>query len=188
MDAPSKILLTTSRSPTPRIRTFCNDLTRVMPNMVRVNRGKMSMDEVAEKALEHGADRVVVVDRWQGEPSKIEFFHIGASGLVHVPPSLYIAGIRLQREFAPTRLKRFHSLVITQSLGNSLEIVDSLSKFFNLPVLPEKEASSQYPVAMRVSKDAAERVQITFILLPQNVEIGPRITMRRVEWKPTNER
>jgi len=54
--------------------------------------------------------------------------------------------------------------------------------------LPEKEALSKYQVIMRVSKDAAERVQITFILLPQNVEIGPRITMRRVEWKLTNER
>jgi len=188
MNAPSKILLTTSRSPSPRIRTFCNDLIRVMPNMVRVNRGKMSMDEVAEKALEHGADRVVVVDRWQGGPSKIEFFHIVASGLVHVSPSLYIAGIRLQREFAPTRLKLVNSSVITTSSDNSLEIVDSLSKFFNLPVLLEKEASSRYPVAMRVSKDAAGRVQITFMLLSQKVEIGPRITLRRVEWKLTNER
>jgi len=188
MDAPSKILLTTSRSPTPRIRTFCNDLTRVIPNIVRVNRGKMSIDEVAEKALEHGADRVVVVDRWQGEPSKIEFFHVGTEGLIPVPPILYIVGIRLQREFAPTKLKRFHSLAITQSLGNSLEMVDSLSKFFNLPVLPEKEAFSKYQVIMRVSHDATGRVQTTFMLLPQNVEIGPRITLERVEWKLTNER
>jgi len=178
-----KILLTTSRNPTSRIRTFCNELTRVIPGVVRVNRGKMSVDQVGEKTLELGADRVVIVDRWQGGPGKIEFFHIGASGLVRIPRSLYIAAIRLQREFAPTKSKPFHSLVITHSVGNSLEIADSLSKFFNVPVISESEASPKYQVAMHISNDATRRIQITFMLLPQKVEIGPRITLRRVMWE-----
>jgi len=181
MDVPRKILLTTSRSPTPKIRTFCNDLTRVIPNVMRVNRGKMSMNEVAEKAIEYGADRVVIVDRWQGGPGKIEFFHIGLVGLVPSPTILYVSGIRLQREFAPIKLKPVHSLVITKSVDNSMEIADSLSKFFNLPTSFEKEALPKYQVAMHVSHDAVRRVQITFMLLPQRMEIGPRITMRRVE-------
>jgi len=185
MDAPPKILLTTSRNPTSRIRTFCNDLTRIIPNIVRVNRGKMSMHEVAEKALEQGADRVVIVDRWQGGPGRIEFFHVGTAGLVHVAPILYVAGIRLQREFAPTKLKPEHSLVITQLIDNSIEIVDSLSKFFNVPFLSENEAFSKYPVTMQISHDATGRVQITFMLLPQKIEIGPRITIRRVVWEQT---
>jgi len=185
MDMPKKILLTTSRNPTSRIRTFCNDLSRVIPNIMRINRGKMSMDEVAEKALEHGADRVVIVDRWQGGPGKIEFFHTAPSGLVHVPPILYVAGIRLQREFPSVKLKPVHSLVITQSVGNSMQIVDSLSKFFGVSILLEKEASLNYPMAVRISLDSSGRVQMTFMLLPQKVEIGPRITLRRVSWKST---
>jgi len=185
MSQPEKILLTTSRNPTPRIRTLCNDLTRVIPRIVRVNRGKMGMDQVAEKALEHGADRVIIVDRWQGGPGKIEFFHIGASGLVQVPPILYVAGIRLQREFAPTKLKPAHWLVIARSADNSTEITESLSQFFNVPVLPEKEASPKHLVAMLISHNATRRIQITFMLLPQKLEIGPRITLRRVVWEPT---
>lgn len=185
MVVPRKILLTTSRSPTPKIRTFCNDLTRVIPSVVRVNRGKMSMGEVAEKALEYGADRVVIVDRWQGGPGKIEFFHIGTEGLVPASPVLHVAGIRLQREFAPVRLKPVHSLVIIQSADNSMEIANSLSKFFNVPVLFEKEELSKYQVAMRILHDATRRVQITFMLLPQKVEVGPRITLGRVVWEPT---
>lgn len=188
MDVPRKILLTTSRNLTPRIRTFCNEITRVIPSTVRVNRGKMSMDEVAEKALEHNADRVLIINRWQGGPGKIEFFHVGTFGLVPVPPIIYIAGIKLQREFAPAKLKPTHSLAITQSVQNSMEIVDSLSKFFNLPVLLEREALSHYQVAMHISHDATRRIQITFMLLPQKIEIGPRITMRRVEWNKPNER
>jgi len=184
MASSNKILLTTSRNPTSNIRTFCNDLTRVIPSIVRVNRGKMSMDEVAEKALEYNADRAFIVDRWQGGPGKIEFFHVGVEGLVPVPPILYIAGICLQREFAPAKLKPVHSLAITHSTLNFMEIVDALSKFFNLPVLLEKEALSDYQVAMHISHDATRRVQITFMLLPQNVEIGPRITIRQMEWEP----
>jgi len=179
MDAPSKILLTTSRNPTPRIRTFCNDLTRVIPNIMRVNRGKMSIDEVAVKTLEQGADRVVIVDRWQGGTAKIEFFRIGTSGLVPVPPVLYVAGIRLQREFAPARLKPIHSLVITQSVDNSRQIAYSMSEFFSVPVSLEYEieALSKYQAVMHISRNATWRVQITFMQLPQKVEIGPRITL-----------
>jgi len=107
--------------------------------------------------------------------------------LLSVPPILYIAGIRLQRDFAAKRLKPIHSVVITKSVGDSLEIADSLSEIFSIPVLSEKEALAKYPVAMHVSRDATRRVQITFMLLPQKVEIGPRITLRRVMGNQTNE-
>ncbi|RLI44046.1 Brix domain containing protein, partial [Candidatus Bathyarchaeota archaeon] len=80
------ILLTTSRRPTPRIRTFCRDLARSIPNVVRVNRGKLSLDGVAERAIEFDADRVVIINRWKGGPGKIELFEVGQEGLVLVPP------------------------------------------------------------------------------------------------------
>ena len=184
MNAPRKIMLTTSRNPTPRIRTFCKDLARVIPNILHVNRRKMSINQLAEKALEHSVDHVAIVERWQGSPDRIEFFSIDSSGLVPVPPILYIAGIRLQREFSTKKSKRVDSIAITKSVGNSLEIAVSLSKIFNVPVLSEIEASANYPVAINISHDANRRIQMTFMLLPQNLEIGPRITLRRVMWEP----
>ena len=48
------ILLTTSHRPTRRIRSLCNDLTRSIPNSIRVNRGKMNFFDVAAKAIELG--------------------------------------------------------------------------------------------------------------------------------------
>ena len=57
------ILLTTSRRPTGAIRSLCRDFVNSIPDVVRVNRGKMSLDGIAEKAIEVEADRVVVVDR-----------------------------------------------------------------------------------------------------------------------------
>lgn len=178
MDSPPKILLTTSRNPTPKMRTFCRDLTRVIPGTVHVARGKMSMDEVAEKALENRADRVIIVDRWQGGPGKIEFYRIGSSGLIHVTPGLYVSGIRLQRDFAPAKLKPPSSLFITQSINNFVEIANFLSEFLDAPILPRNEGLSKQRVMMHISQDAKNRVQITFMQPAQKVEIGPRITLQ----------
>ena len=184
MDKPQKILLTSSRNPTPRIRAFCNDLARVMPNIECVNRGKMSMEKVAEKALERRAYNVAIVERWQGNPDRIEFFNIESVGLVPISPRLYIAHIRLQRDFVTKKLKPANSTAITKPVeADSLDLAYSLSKILDLPLLSKAEESTDYSVAIEVSHDANRRVQITFMQLPQRLEIGPRITLRRVLWE-----
>jgi len=176
-----KILLTTSRNPTPTIRSFCNDLTRVIPNIVRVNRGKMSTDEVAEKALEHDADRVVIVDQWQGRPGSIKFFRIGESGLVSILPIIQVAGIRLQREFGISKVKHALSLV-SEPAGKLLSVAEAVSKFFNIPVLSMDEAIKTGPTLMCISPDKLNRIVITFFVEPNHVEVGPRIIVSSLEW------
>lgn len=178
-----KILLTTSHNPTPRTRTLCKDLARVIPSILYVNRGKMSMNRVAEKALEYNLDYVAIVDRWQGNPDKIKFFRIDKSGLVPVPPILYIADIRLQREFATKKPRTTYSVAIIKQFDASMAIVDALSKILHIPVLSEKEAIGNYLVAMQISCDATHRIQMTFMLLTQKVEIGPRVSLRRISWE-----
>jgi len=179
------ILLTTSRRPTRRIRTLCHDLARSIPNVVRINRGKLSLDEVAERALELNADRVVVVDRWKGGPGTIKLFRVEPAGLTPVPPLMYVAGIRLQREFE-AGTKAVRSLAVTTAPESSSEvtkIAENLSSFLNFPLASIDEAASKYQASMHVSQNASGRIQVTFMLLPQMVEIGPRITMSRVMWE-----
>jgi U3 small nucleolar ribonucleoprotein protein IMP4 len=180
-------LLTTSRRPTPRIRTFCRDLTRSIPNVVRINRGKLSLDGIAEKALEFNADRVVIVDRWKGGPGKIELFKIGQEGLVLVPPIMYVVGIKLQREFDRAKTKPIRSLILTTSSDKSDEIIRiarSLSNFLNVPLSQMDEAVSKSQISMHVSSNDLHRSQVTFmLLLPETVEIGPRITLSHVVWE-----
>ena len=185
MNVNAKILLTTSRNPTPKIRSFCNDIARVVPNIALVNRGKMSMNDLAEKALETNADRAVIIDRWERGIGRIEFFQVSSGHLTSVPPILFIADVKLQREIAQTRLKPIHSLVMTQptSTSNSVQLADALTKFFSVPTLSEKKAASNYQAAIRISRNAKERVQVTFTQLPNMVEVGPRMTLGRVEWE-----
>jgi len=167
------------------MRTLCNDLARSIPKVVRINRGKLSLDGIAEKALEHNADRVIVVDRWKGGPGKIKLFRVEPAGLIPVPPLMYVAGIKLQREFE-AKTKAVRSLALTTSPGNPPEvtkIAGHLSNFLDFPLSSIDEAASKYQASMHVLHNALGRIQITFMLLPQMVETGPRITISRLVWE-----
>ena len=47
-----KVLLTTSRRPTSRMRSFSRDFAGCLPDIVRINRGKLNLDGIVEEALE----------------------------------------------------------------------------------------------------------------------------------------
>ncbi len=179
------ILVTTSRRPTGRIRTLCRELARVIPNAVRVNRGKLSLDGVAERALEFGADRAIILDRWKGGPGKIQFFHTGSEGLIPVPPTLYVSGVRLQREFK-TKVRKNRPLTLTASSEGSSQtekLAEALSNFLKVPKSTEERIPSAYWASMHISSDASGSVQITFRFIPEGVEVGPRITLSHLVWE-----
>ena len=180
------ILITTSRRPTRRIRTFCNDLARCIPDAVRVNRGKLSREGLAEKALEVEADRVIIVDRWKGGPGKIELYRL-AEDLLGVPPLIYIRGIKLQREFALPKIRPPSSLAIIcecPSEGKDVrKLAEALSDFLKVPFLTDDISKKNYEVCMRISEDALREMRITFIKPRENREIGPRITVSHLIWE-----
>ena len=178
------MLLTTSRRPTGRMRTFCRDLANSIPDVTRVNRGKMSLDGVAEKAIELEADRVVVVDRWHGGPGKINLFQVSSTGLKSVPPLILIGEIRLRRELNEGR-RGVRSSAITLEPQDSVEltrIAERLSQFFDLPLLSSDEASNRHRASMHFSFVSSRRIQVTFMLLGRMVEIGPRVILSKLVW------
>ncbi|MDO9045076.1 MAG: ribosomal biogenesis protein [Methanobacteriaceae archaeon] len=68
------MLITTSRKPSKRTRSFCQYLNRVFISEY-TNRGKMSMRDVLLKAANLGYSYVAVVFEYNGNPSKITFFN-----------------------------------------------------------------------------------------------------------------
>lgn len=182
MSTKKAALLTTSREPTDKIRIFCSDLVHSIPNVVRVNRGKLSLDGIAEKTIELGADHVLVVDRWKDGFAYMRFFRIDTSGLTPFPLQINVANARLHREFE-AKTKRIKSLAITISSESSSlakKVAQSMGDFFNVPILKTQKNMADYSVVMRVSGNGLLR--ITFVLLPELVEIGPRMDVSRVGW------
>jgi len=183
MDLPRKILLTTSRNPTPRIRTFCHDFAKVLPSVSYVNRGKMSNDNMAEKAIEYDADRVVIVDRWHGGLGVLRFFIVTESGLTEASPTIHFAA-KLQRELGVSNVKPAVSMRL-QAPNKSDELASlavSLSGFLGLPISPEEQEHKPALTMMSISRDKSGKIEVTFMDEPRHVELGPRITVSKLEW------
>ena len=183
MDPPRKTLLTTSRNPTPKIRTFCRDFARVIPNIFYVNRGKMSNDDVAEKAIEYDADRVVIVDRWQGGLGVLRFFMVTESGLTEASPTIHFA-VKLQKELGVSNVKPAVSIRVQASNKSDelARLAASLSGLFGLPISSEEQEHKPALTMMRISRDKSGKIAVTFMDEPRHVELGPRITVSKLEW------
>jgi len=154
-----------------------------VPNVIRVNRGKLSLDGLAEKAFELQGDRIVIIDRWTEGFADISFFRIGDSGSLLSPMQIYAPSVRLRREFE-ARAERIRSLAVTIPFEDSLatsQLAHSIGDFFDLPVFMGQETVSRFSAIMQISSEAWNRFQITF-LLPSLVEVGPRINVSKVVW------
>lgn len=178
------ILLTTSRRPTDLIRSLCRDFSNSIPDVVRINRGKMSLNDVAERAIEFKANKVVLVDRWYCGVGKISFFFVDPSGLTSFSPLMFLSRVLLRREFM--KPDRSCSSIITMAPENSPKLerlVGCFSKFFNLPNLSVDEATESHRVSLHLSQVSLGHIHVTFMLLRQMVEIGPRFTFSKLVWE-----
>ena len=183
------ILLTTSRRPTKNMRSFCRDLSHTFPNTVRINRGKLSLERVAGKALELDAEKVMIIERWKGGMGKIRFFGIGEKGLDNVPPLIHISSVKLRRDSGENEKKRkkMKSLAVASSLKAPLKVKrleNALSRFFSIPILLFNEVTKEKcDIAMQILTDQSNKVIITFKFVPGFVEAGPQIRVSRLVWK-----
>lgn len=156
---------------------------------MRMNRGKLSLEGIAEKALELDAEKVMIVERWKGDSGKIQLFRISEKGLDAVPPLIYLRGIKLRRDFGENmpRERRVKSIAITVSpkpLLDTKKFENALSEFFSIPILSLEEAvDKKYDAAMQISTDPSNHIIITFRLIPELVEVGPQIRISHLIWK-----
>ena len=185
------ILITTSRRPTRAIRTFCKDLSHTIPNTLRINRGKLSLEGVAGKALEVNAEKVVIIDRWKGGPGKVQLFITSREGLQPVPPLIYLRGIKLRREFPKVmpKGKRIRSIAIATMQGAPVEVKkleSAFSKFFGIPLIPHG-ATEGFDAVMQIMPGQQDFLTFTFKLAPEMVEIGPRMGISHLVWEVGRE-
>lgn len=171
-----------------RLRSFCNELSRMFQGSVRVNRGKMSLTSLAEKAIEEGADRVVVVEEWQGNPAKLLFFTLAESGLSQTPPTIIIRSVKLQRDFG-TRKERIGkaigvALLDVSSGAEGQKLASALSRFLHIPIYTQADtAMLRGRNALAVMVDHSTRIRLCFASFLRMTEIGPSITVSKLIWE-----
>ena len=189
MSKESYVLLTASRNPTRNVRTLCRDISYTFPTIVRINRGKLSLEGIIEKAVESNAGRVAVVERWVQGMAKIELFEVRQSDLVGVPPIIYVRNVKFRRNFGEKvhKERRIKSIAIMSSSKENFEVKrleNVFSSFFEIPIISLEEAiNSKHDAVMQTLTDSSNRTTITFRLVPEMVEIGPQIGVSHLVWE-----
>lgn len=68
------MLISTSRKPSQRTRSFCNSLSRAL-NFPYVNRGKMSLRELAIKTMDMEENSTILIYEKHGNPNELIFLN-----------------------------------------------------------------------------------------------------------------
>jgi U3 small nucleolar ribonucleoprotein protein IMP4 len=99
-------LITTSRRPSRRTRSFLKEFSLILPGSYRVNRGKFSFRGLLAEALVHNCRGIIIINTYKGNPGSIDFYVIKKvseeesldSYQLEFLGKIYLAGVVLARE------------------------------------------------------------------------------------------
>ena len=171
------LLITTSGRPVQRMRTLCNDLRRVIPKAIRINRGKLSIKGISEKALEIGADRIIIVERRKGGPGRIKFCTVP----IHSGDcfTYFLSGVKTQDDIG-RRTTVCEGLIVTVEKNASTSVrrlANHFSKFLNVSML-EETMNPAFKASAHFSRFRGNEVKISFTMPPIIKEVGPTLILR----------
>ena len=174
-----KILITTAYSPSPRTRTFVKDLVSVLPGSLKLSRGKLSMDLLGAIASDEGAEKVIIVKEYHGNPSALEVYEVRDAEL-HKEGTIKLKGVTLSSE----RGKRVYNVRAVGVRAYSLlpgvsEVVEKLSKLLGLPLVQEPGEASKYDLIMDVEPREGW-YEVLFRTPGSRAPVGPALRVREV--------
>ena len=127
------LIITTSREPSRRTRSFIKDLVLAVPHSIKFNRGKFTLDDLRRIVINKGAYGLLMIYEKKANPSALVYYEISGTELKRTY-LLKITSIKLGREIReyqkPLGIK---SLVIgTPNIGEGLptHAVEALVKIF----------------------------------------------------------
>lgn len=71
-----RVCVTTSRSPSSRLKQFSKEIKLLIPNSSRINRGNNRVDELIESAKQSEFSDMVIVQETRGEPDGLVVCHL----------------------------------------------------------------------------------------------------------------
>lgn len=171
------IVISTCRRPTPRINSFVKDLSHSLQNCVVAPRGKMSLQKVVDSAVEMEAERLILVNRWKGEPGEIRLQRLHDQRSRMVYPVIYLRSVKLRREYSVQ--ERFVAEAITSEEGKTaIDLARVLAEFLELPLRLDRNAFCSFHIAEDDSKELT--VNLTSPAATQ--EVGPGFIVRHLAW------
>ncbi len=98
-----KLIITSSREPSRRTRSFINELVDAIPHAIRFVRGKATLQDLESYSERHGAYGILLVYEKKANPSALVYYTRGREGLTR-EALIRIRSVKLRRE-TPTSQK-----------------------------------------------------------------------------------
>ncbi len=179
-----KVFITTSRRPTTRTRSLLKDLASVIPNAVRIVRGHATLEKLALEAFDVGADRIVVLRNWKGNPKFVDFYEVLGPGEYRKLCTLTLKGFKLIKECGSQRPPcRPKALVLRRQVaveeGMPLEVVECLVRGFHIEIRDWVAADD---VELRIEIKSGY-IEIAFRIQRLNV-VGPVLRVWKAKLYP----
>ena len=98
---PKPVIITTSREPSRRTRSFIKDIACLAPWIIRLTRGKLTFKELVEYAIGENASTLAIVCERRANPSIIRVYDLTQpieNGLPLHVYTLFLKGVTLSRE------------------------------------------------------------------------------------------
>ena len=168
------VAVTTSRDPSGPIKTFAREISQIIPNAQRLNRGATDMKALAELCRRHEFTDLVIVHGTHGKPDSLLVCH-----LPYGPTAIFtLKNVVMRRDIpdAPPLSQAFPHLVfedMTSKVGK--RVTDILKALFPVP-----KAESRRIISFVNRNDWISFRQHTFTKIRGEIkleEIGPRMEM-----------
>ena len=166
------------------MRSLCHDLQRVLPDAIRINRGKLSFPEIIGKVLDAQADRLIIVERWKGGPGKIQFYQI-SSEVTLLPPLLILASVKMQIDFG-RKILLSNNIAVTVTDNppkNIQDLAKFLSQFLKIPLSTKKSSKEKFKTTLHITPIPNAEARNQFNAPPKGSEVGPRLIVKKAVWK-----
>lgn len=181
------LLITTSRRPSRRTRSFVRDLYHVIPGAKRVNRGKKSVEDLKKLAIGEGFKRVLIVGTLKGNPSTLTFLSTLPAKVQYLPLMIWLRGVTLRREITKKRAPFARTLGIARTPGVPDEFAFGFSTGLGINGLKEIEEPENvaelvdyYDVVLLIEKKGTEFVASFYFTHP-TFELGPKMYLGGVK-------
>jgi len=176
------MLITTSRRPSRRTRSFIRDLFRVIPGSKRVNRGKSNISDLCLKALREGLNRVLIVETKYGNPSAFIFILVNPDKTYKHLSEVTIRSVTLRREMTSKRVPNIEGLCLAflEQAPPQNEIIEALRIGFGVDTvhrisdIEDLKGEVEEDVAFVISSSRS-----TFYYVPTGMELGPRMKFKK---------
>ncbi len=169
--------LTTGRQTTQRMNSLLNELAQVIPNARVVRRGKSNLNEFSAKLRNMGISHVVALHRWHGSPGRVNLFRVQSNGMVTVPPSIILSGIKLRREYGTDGMFMIEG-VSNGAVNETLQLARTLSTVLDVPIMD----STSTAVTLHLVQEEKSLIRVVVTAPPGQRELGPSLNVSRLLW------